>query len=329
MARNCKGVKEKGKVKRYLVIVFVLFLLVGCASEPTPTPDLVATQIAVEEAANAAMTAELPTATSTSIPTPTETHTPQPTDTPAPPTATPSAGDTWIRAADGAEMVYVPAGEFLMGSTDDDPDASDYEKPQHTVYLDAFWIDKTEVTNAQYRKCVEAGACEEPPYWNDDTYNAPSQPVVGVSWDGAQVYAAWVGGRLPTEAEWEKAARGTDGRIYPWGNSAPDCNKANYEGCADHPLAVGSHPDGASPYGVLDMAGNVWEWVADWYDEGYYVSAPFRNPAGPDSGDFRVLRGGTFFSDPGYVRCASRGRGLPYRWFWDFGFRVCVAAQQE
>jgi formylglycine-generating enzyme required for sulfatase activity len=223
------------------------------------------------------------------------------------------------------EMVCVPAGEFLMGSTDDDPYAEDDEKPQHAVYLDAFWIDKYEVTNAQYRACVKAGACEEPRPCDIDDYNAPEQPVVCVSWDDAQDYAAWAGGRLPTEAEWEKAARGTDGRIYPWGNSPPDCNKANYGDCAGKTLPVGSHPDGASPYGALDMAGNVWEWVADWYDPDYYSQSPGRSPQGPESGDFRVLRGGAFRNDLRGVRCAVRFGLYPNFWNDGGGGRVVVA----
>jgi len=213
-------------VKRYLVIIFVLLLIVGCGGEPSPTPDLVATQIAVEEPAHATMT---PTAGAVSaLPTPTWTATskvieasvpptPKPTDTatsldvPSPPPAAANAGDTWTRPKDSTVMVYVPAGKFLMGSADDDPDAGQNAKPQHAVYLDAFWIDRTEVTNDQYRKCMEAGACTEPRYWSDDVYDAPDKPVVGVSWEEARAYAAYAGGRLPTEAEWEKAARGTDG----------------------------------------------------------------------------------------------------------------------
>jgi formylglycine-generating enzyme required for sulfatase activity len=242
-----------------------------------------------------------------------------------PASAAPSAGDTWTRPADGAVMVYVPAGEFLMGSSDDDPDAAPDEKPQHTVYLDAFWIDKTEVTNAQYRKCVEAGACEEPRCWDDDRYSAPDQPVVCVTREAAQAYAVWAGGRLPTEAQWEKAARGTDGRIYPWGDSALDCTKANCGRCAEGPLPVGSHPDGASPYGVLDMAGNVWEWVADWYAEDYYSRSPDRNPQGPDTGDHLVWRGGSFGSKERDVRCAVRsGDGPCYR-YWSLGLRVVLS----
>jgi formylglycine-generating enzyme required for sulfatase activity len=233
-------------------------------------------------------------------------------------------------------MVYVPAGEFLMGSTAGDIDAllaqcSDCkresfaeEQPQHTVFLDAFWIDRTEVTNAQYRECMEAGVCQEPDCWDDDHLNAPDQPVVCMTWADAQDYAAWVGGRLPTEAEWEKAARGTDGRIYPWGNSQPDCHKANFYGCANDPLPVGSHPDGASPYGALDMAGNVREWVADWYDADYYSQSPLRNPQGPESGAFRVLRGGGFGYDQWVGRCAVRDGNYPINRNY-FGFRVVVA----
>jgi formylglycine-generating enzyme required for sulfatase activity len=222
-------------------------------------------------------------------------------------------------------MVYVPAGEFLMGSTEDDPDAHPEEKPQHAVYLDAFWIDRTEVTNDQYRKCMEAGACREPGCWDDGDLNAPNQPVVCMNWADAQDYAAWVGGRLPTEAEWEKAARGTDGRIYPWGNNPPDCDRTNHEGCAGKALPVGSHPDGASPYGVLDMAGNVREWVADWYDTDYYSQSPLRNPQGPESGSFRVLRGASFNYYRWVARCANREGNYPINWNWWIGFRVVVA----
>jgi formylglycine-generating enzyme required for sulfatase activity len=222
-------------------------------------------------------------------------------------------------------MVYVPAGEFLMGGPDSNPDALDEDQPEHTVYLDAFWIDKTEVTNAQYRKCVEAGACEEPGCRSPEKYSAPDQPVVCVSWDEAQAYASWVGGRLPTEAEWEKAARGTDGRIYPWGDSAPDCDKANYLDCAESPPPVGSHPEGASPYGVLDMAGNAVEWVADWYDEEYYSRSPDRNPQGPDTGDFRVLRGGSFDDNQRWIRCAGRYWISPDSRDRASGFRVVLS----
>ena len=192
-----------------------------------------------------------------------------------------------------AVMVTVPAGDFTMGSNDDD------SKPAHQVYLNAFSIDKYEVTNAQYKQCVDAGKCSPPAksesrtrnwYYGVPKYN--NYPVIYVSWDDAKRYCAWAGKRLPTEAEWEKAARGTDGRIYPWGNSF-DARKLNSsEGGKGDTTAVGSYPDGASPYGALDMAGNVSEWVADRYDENYYANSPRNNPPGPSSGLGHVQRGG-------------------------------------
>ena len=257
--------------------------------------------------------------------------------TPMPPTMTPTAtpplGATRVAVKDGMVMVYVPAGEFLMGSADSDKDAQSDEKPQHTVYLDAFWIDRTEATNAQYKKCAQAGACKASGYASDSKYNGDNQPVVGVSWDAAQAYCQWAGRQLPTEAQWEKAARGAqaDGRIYPWGNQPATCEYAvmsdgSGNGCGeDAPWPVGSKPKGASPYGALDMAGNVWEWVADWYEEKYYANSPSRNPIGPSSGQYRVLRGGSFGLDARYVRGAFRLRAAPGYWYPDWGFR-CVCA---
>jgi formylglycine-generating enzyme required for sulfatase activity len=267
-----------------------------------------------------------PTATSRPTETPrlpTATIWPTKMPTPVSPPAEASVGDTWTRPEDGMVMVYVPAGEFLMGSSDADVQADDDEKPQHTVYLDAYWIDQTEVTNAQYRKCVEAGTCRKPGCWDNENYNVPDQPVVCVSWDDAQAYAAWAGGRLPTEAEWEKAARGTDGRIYPWGNSAPGCNRANYAGCVGRPATVGSYLTGASPYGALDTAGNVWEWTSS-----LYWPYPYRSDDGreaPEAEGWRVLRGGAFFFGDLIVRCAYRGRSDPSSRIWYYGFRVVAA----
>ncbi|MGC9025362.1 MAG: formylglycine-generating enzyme family protein, partial [Chloroflexia bacterium] len=249
---------------------------------------------------------------------------------PIPPTPQSDIGSTRTRAADGMVMVYVPAGEFLMGSSDADPMADSDGKPQHTVYLDAYWIDRTEVTNAQYRRCVEAGACSAPGCWGDSNLNGAEQPVVCVDWHQAQAYCAWAGGRLPTEAEWEKAARGTDGRIYPWGD-AFDGSRLNCDEdrCGDgwpYAAPVVSFPRGASPYGALDMAGNVWEWVSDWYDGGYYAGSPSRNPSGPASGDIKVLRGGSWYIDnPASLRAANRVGDDPDLRVDGIGFRCVVA----
>ncbi len=205
------------------------------------------------------------------------------------------------------KLVAVPAGTFVMGSRDSEGDTD--EHPQHDVYIDAFRIGKTEVTNAQYQKCVDAGVCKP----NEDygsVFNGPNQPVVGVSWDDAQAFCKWAGLRLPTEAQWEKAARGIGGREYPWGNEEPNCKKAQYGNCSGKTLAVGSKPAGASPYGALDMAGNAWEWVADWYNGGYYEHSPVRNPTGPTIGKDRVLRGGSWANYP-IFRSAGRFKSLP------------------
>jgi formylglycine-generating enzyme required for sulfatase activity len=215
-------------------------------------------------------------------------------------------------------LVYVPAGEFTMGSKDGGSDA----QPVHTVYLDAYWIDQTEVTNAMYAKCVAAGKCQplssnashtRSSYYNNTQY--ANYPVVYVDWNDAQTYCAWAGRRLPTEAEWEKAARGTDGRIYPWSGYSPTCSLANYwtmdGSCIGDTIKVGSYLAGASPYGALDMAGNVWEWAADWYAENYYASSPLSNPTGPASGQVRVLRGGSWGDSVDDIRSAFRFRFNP------------------
>ena len=250
-----------------------------------------------------------------------------------PPTAAPTAKPTLVPPTDTPTpsappgMVYVPAGEFIMGSDEGDPD----EQPVHTVYLDAFYIDKTEVTNAQYRKCVEAGICRAPTpcEWREQTYEDVSKadyPVVCVSWNDADAYCRWAGKRLPTEAEWEKAAQGTGGRTYSWGEGI-DCDHAQYNECGGQAVPMGSKPQGVSPYGALDMVGNVWEWVADWYDGDYYSQSPEHNPPGPDSGASKVLRGGSWFDDALFVRGAYRiGNPLDYRDF-NVGFRCARGSQ--
>lgn len=246
-----------------------------------------------------------------------------PGDTPVTRTSTSFFGNssTIVSDQDGMNLVYVPAGDFLMGSVASDSQASDDERPQHSVYLSAFWIDKTEVTNAQYRRCVSAGACRQSSYANDSSYNGASQPVMGVSWDDARAYCKWAGRRLPTEAEWEKAARGMDGRIYPWGNDKPTCDLVNYAHCSGNAASVGSYPAGASPYGALDMAGNVSEWVSDWYQVNYYASVPAGNPTGPSVGQGPVLRGGSWSGNPVMVRAATRSWNSPRLRVVGLGFR--------
>jgi len=261
---------------------------------------------------------EAPTNTPTSLPTATPTLTPTPSPTPI-------TIVTQLVAKDNMVQVYVPAGEFKMGSTrSEDPQALDEELPQHIVSLDAYWIDQTEVTNAQYALCVAAAACTKPKdtsslsrasYYNNTQY--ASFPVIYVTWDQAAAYCKWGGRRLPTEAEWEKAARGPDGRFYPWGNTF-DGSRANYcdincvnawkdshydDGYTDT-SPVGDYPDGASPYGALDMAGNVYEWVADWF--GPYSRIQQSNPTGPVIGLEHIIRGGSWGDDQVHIRSAVR-----------------------
>jgi sulfatase modifying factor 1 len=205
---------------------------------------------------------------------------------------------------DGAppDMILVPEGEFLMGRQA--TDAATDEVPEHRVWIDAFYLDRTEVTNAQFKAFCDATQRLYPnnPMWESDYFIAkPEYPVVNITYDQARGYCEWAGKRLPTEAEWEKAARGTDGRLYPWGNEwKEDVANLNGEKGADtyiHTAPVGSFPDGASPFGILDMIGNVWEWCADWSDPDYYAKSPKRNPQGPTGPlPWRSVRGGGFSS---------------------------------
>jgi formylglycine-generating enzyme required for sulfatase activity/Tfp pilus assembly protein PilF len=240
----------------------------------------------------------------------------------AAPTPTLAAGTIMTNAIDGARYVYVPAGPFIMGLDEGGFD----EKPQHEVELDAFWIMQTEVTNEQYEKCVQADICTLPfnPTWGTDEFWAKydQHPVTYVTWEQATVYAEWAGGRLPTEAEWEKAARGMDGRLYPWGSQQPTAQRLNFDKQIGEPQPVGRYPDGASPYGALDMAGNVWEWVIDWYDPDYYYTSPSENPTGPPTGERRVLRGGAYDSPASDVGSYYREGGGMSDKYDDSGFRV-------
>jgi formylglycine-generating enzyme required for sulfatase activity len=218
------------------------------------------------------------------------------------------------------EWVTVPVGEFLMGSNDSD------EKPIHRVHLSAYQIARHPVTNAQYELFVMATSYAAPEHWENGKILAGKEnhPVVNVSWQDAQAFCVWAGVRLPTEAEWEKAARSADGRMYPWGNEPPTQELCNFDGNVDDTTPVGLYPKGASPYGVLDMAGNVWGWVSDWYDDKYYSVSPVENPqGGPATGESRVLRGGSWIDVDLEVRSANR-RYCPPSYWYDFGGFRCV-----
>jgi len=348
-------------------LIFTITLLAAvCVLSACSTPSAVPTVTDIPP-----QTQE-PASTSTPEPTLTLTFTPEPTLTP-----TLAPGDTAVRQADGMVMVYVPEGEFIMGASatvGQDicyqffqvcPLLDEYldEDPEHTVYVDAFWIDQTEVTYTQYLRCLEAGACrmtesqvthcfefgncgfpENPDdltgflkpelgegivYRDDETIDTglyikaenENRPVVDVSWQDALAYCEWVGGRLPTEAEWEKAARGTDGRIFPWGNTDLEVGMVNFDNRISRSTEVGSYPNDSSPYGVLDMAGNVSEWVADYYAEDYYNQSPYENPAGPESSDYRVLRGGSWFDLADGVRLSNRVRNREQNYDLIYGFR--------
>jgi formylglycine-generating enzyme required for sulfatase activity len=207
-------------------------------------------------------------------------------------------------------MVSIPAGEFMMGSEDGDAD----ERPAHKVTVDGFSIDVYEVTVGEYGDFLRSGGGHVPPDWNKMNHmKYHKRPVMGVDWADAAAYCKSVGKRLPTEAEWEKAARGTDGRVYPWGNDPPTSLHGNYGKYGTNDLEallpVGSLEKGKSPYGVYDMAGNVWEWVSDWYDTDYYKNSPQQNPEGLPTGGFKVIRGGAWNSSAKNLRSSDR--------YWD------------
>lgn len=283
----------------------------------------------------------------TSMPVPTETPTAIITSTATPklleinPPAMAELGEKDGYLIDSYAMVFIPSGEFMMGvpvlgSTIANSD----EKPEHGVFLDGFWIDQTEVTNTMYALFLNAMGNRKQggvswldsdsdhvrihlkdEIWITDP-DFEQHPVVEVSWFGADSYCKWAGKRLPSEAEWEKAARGTKERTFPWGEGI-SCDLTNYLGCIGDTASAGSYLVGASIYGVYDMAGNAWEWVHDWYAEDYYGSSPIRNPTGPQEGYFRVMRGGSYFSVGTQLRTTYRDKLSPSDSGYSNGFR-CV-----
>ncbi len=242
-----------------------------------------------------------------------------------------------VKGKDGAPMILISAGPFLMGSNDGLPN----ERPEHTVTVKAFYIDQYEVTAGRYEKFLEAGKREMSAPADDDAGRSlEDRPVVGVTWKEAVAYCTWAGKRLPTEAEWEKAARGTDGRRYPWGAMQPFVDIANYNrglwvsesitlvpvgsGLEGMSVRHGLKEGGKSPYGLAHMAGNAAEWVNDWYDREYYLTSPDTDPSGPKSGEKRVLRGGSWADLPTALRVTARFSAEPEFEDRTVGFRCAM-----
>jgi formylglycine-generating enzyme required for sulfatase activity len=290
-------------MKRLTWVVLAGVLIVGACSPSTPAPT--------------------PVPPTVSAPTPVPSATVAPTLVPAA-LAGPQAGTsmTWV---DGALMVYVPAGEFTMGT-------GVGNTPEKAVYLDGYWISSTDVTNKMYAQCIATGNCAPPaqelgvPVYSNPAYG--DFPVVGVTWDMASNYCTWVQGALPTEAQWEKAARGDSGNPFPWGNQAPSCSLVNFKGCVGHSSSTLDYADGRSNYGAFDMAGNVFQWVNDFYDERAYDSMPDRNPTGPAAGDSHVLRGSSFETEPALLPSGIRHFGGAGFHSAELGFR-CVVDQPK
>lgn len=316
--------------RKALLFLALLVLLAGCGPASAPTVVPTATPLP-------------PTATAT----PSPTATPTPTPTPVP--------DTWTRPADGMVMVRVRAGIYPIGSTEPEINTAyaqcqeryqagqcnrvwfEDELPHHTLSLEMFWIDRTEVTFGQYQACVEAGVCTASSAAGNPDLNGPQQPVVGVAWRDAQAYCAWVGARLPTEAEWEAAAGGPQGFLYPWGDSfdgsqANSCDAGcpnawsdpDYDDGYARTAPVGAYPSAASWCGALDLAGNVWEWTSSLVWPYPYQADDGRED--PQAAGDRIMRGGSWYDYPWYMRSTERIGTVP-TWTYDFvGFRCAVSS---
>lgn len=237
----------------------------------------------------------------------------------------PAAG-TMLRWYDGSTLVYIPSGEFLMGY-------GGLDNPEHKVTMDGFWIYRTKVTNGMYARCVAANKCTPPgPDTTLPDYIDPSlkdRPVVGVTWEQANTYCGWVDGRLATEAEWEKTARGPKGKLYPWGDAQPSCTLSNHANCVGTLTNVLEYPDGVSEYKAFDFSGNAFEWVGDWYKATYYSEAPAENPVGPETGDVRSVRGSAFSSTADQIRPSTRSFLEPQKFRPDLSFRCVVENPQD
>ena len=290
----------------FYVSVMLPVLLSACAPRSAPTPALTA--------------ATQPTEMATLVPVPTE--------APATPTLVPvvlsgppmEVGSMWPYV-DGSILVAVPGGPFTMGHGGSD-------NPEHTVTLSDFWIYQTKVTNEQYALCVKAGKCKVPDLTDNIGYSDVAHfndPVTGVTWDQASAYCSFVHGALPTEAQWEKTARGPDGLIYPWGNGDPSCDYLNFNNCVGKTTNVTTYPQGQSYYHALDMEGNAFEWVADWYNALYYKTGPSQDPLGPDGSALgRSVRSSSYKSKPDQVSASTRFFDLPSSHRRDLGFRCVV-----
>jgi len=350
------------KLTLWSILLLSLGIILNACASQNPAP------VSTTESANALLlTATIPsvltdtptvepTATFTPEPTPEPTETVIPTATATPTlaeTPTPEAGATRISDIDQMIQIFVPAGEFIMGS--DDIEAQTIEGngraypeiPVNTVYVNDYWIDKYEVTNQQYALCVAAGVCDPPYLSKSETrpsyYDNPeyaNYPVIYINWYMSKTYCEWTGRRLPTEAEWEKAARGTDGRKYTWGDDKPTGELANFcdtncprtianhnfdDGYADT-APVGSYPAGASPYGVMDMAGNVWEWTNTIINPYPYDPDDGRENPDPNLWVERVWRGGPWSNGYWWVRVTVRYRSVPSYWYVNLGFR-CASSE--
>jgi formylglycine-generating enzyme required for sulfatase activity len=298
-------------MKWYLIVSSLLGLVIVIVSAcaPTSTESITTTSTPTQQLATTAP----PTATKPLI---------TQTSEIIPVTGPPMEIGSVYPYADGSNLVAVPAGEFIMGG-------NEAENPEHVVSLSDYWIYSTEVTNQQYALCVGKGNCTPPDLDDNPAYTDSANandPVVGVTYDQAVAYCEFVNGRLPTEAEWEKAARGPKGNIYPWGDETPSCDLGNFDNCVGEKTNVIDYPDGKSYYGSLDMAGNAFEWVADWYDAGYYNNSPKENPSGPEDGTARSVRSSSFESNADQMAIVVRNAEDPQNHRTDLGFRCVVNA---